>query len=133
MVEEVMYVRRVVGFAVSAAVALACGSTPAPEEGLLPDDDAVQTASYSENVCADLRERMAKLRIEIQTCDPKGKTGCDIVVQDLCCPISAGGGPIEDFEILVEKYKENCHYACTHVVCPDPKQAVCGADGQCHP
>jgi hypothetical protein len=135
MMEEVMNTRSRLGFAISAAaLAVACGGTSSPSEEVAQGNNGVSVQGLSADDCTDLRSTIDKLRAQIQECSPTGSAmQCNIVVDDVCCPISAAGGPLAEFKDAVATYKDKCHYACPAVLCRDPSTAMCGLDGQCHP
>ncbi|MBX5481113.1 MAG: hypothetical protein IRZ16_04575 [Myxococcaceae bacterium] len=117
---------------ISAAAALffsACGGSEA-----VPTRTGTTTQALTDDDCTILRETINKLREEVKSCNPAGTMNqCNLVLEDVCCPISASGGPVQEFKDAVAKYKDQCNYACTAVMCQDPSQGKCGLDGQCHP
>jgi hypothetical protein len=122
-----------IGFvaAAMAAVAVGCGG----EGGNEPGGPAVteSTSAGLEAVdCKTLSDKLQKLRVEVESCNPAGSFHqCNIALEDVCCPITANGGPIEDFKNAVAEYKASCNYACTAVVCHKPPSGVCLLSGSC--
>ncbi|MBX5481112.1 MAG: hypothetical protein IRZ16_04570 [Myxococcaceae bacterium] len=116
--------------AISAAALFltACGGSEA-----VPSRTGTTTQALADD-CTTLRETIDKLREVVKSCNPAGSMlQCRLVLDDVCCPISASGGPVEEFQKAVATYKDQCKYFCPMVACQDPSHGMCGLDGQCHP
>ena len=128
----------VFGISVFGTLVVACSSGAPPTEGA-PTGVTSSALTCSGNDCDCLLKEINTLRPQVQACAPGGKGQCGLVLDDVCCPISANGGPIDDFKTAVAEYKKACNAVCPAVVCKDPSNGTCEGEigsttsGHCSP
>jgi hypothetical protein len=88
--------------------------------------------------CADQKANLEALETAARACNPQAPNQCTGTTEGVCCPVSVSPGDdtaVNNFEVALATYKQQCSPSCLGVVClaaPSMTcQAVQGAPGVC--
>jgi hypothetical protein len=126
-----MRIRWISGLVAVGAVVIGCGGAESPSEK--GGGEGAQMSSSPLAVdCDALRADIDALRKDVTACCPLCKSlQCFRVAQDICCPITVNGGPIEKFEDAVKLYRDQCSPMCPASLCHTEPTNVCSPAGSC--
>ena len=129
LMENAMVIRSVL----AAAAAFTCLSIGCA--GVEPPDSKEGATSISAGLtlCQDIEAKLAKLRPQVTACNPAGSAKqCQLFLDDICCPLTANGGPVEDFKQLVQDFKDaKCTAFCPAIACRLGPTGKCNLSGEC--